>query len=153
MTTKEYLLSVKRLDNMINDKLDEIYRIKTRATSITKPYDRERVDGSSDIYKAGNEVVDIVEMEKDVDLLTDILIDTKRNVMAICTQLNPKHADIIIKHYIEYKSISTITEECKYKGIRGCKKAHKRAVEEFEKIFSNTKYCILLDSTLQDVLI
>lgn len=143
MTTKEYLLSVKRLDNMINDKLDEIYRIKTRVTNITKPYDKERVDGTSDIYKSGNEIVDIVEMEKDVNLLTDIFVDTKRNIIRLCDNLNPKHRDIILKHYVEYKSISTVAKECGYKNIRGCKKAHKRAIEELEKYFINTKYSVL----------
>ena len=138
MTTKEYLLSVKRLDNMINDKLDEIYRIKTRVTNITKPYDKERVEGTSDIYRSGNEIVDIVEMEKDVDLLTDIFVDTKRNIMCICNSLeNPKYAEIIKLKYIKYKSFSEIATIYGDK-IGKTKYTCKNACKEFDKIFQST---------------
>lgn len=150
MTTKEYLLSVRRLDNLINDKLDEIYRLKTRATHTTIACDNERVQGTSNQDKQGDIVSEIIDLEKDVDMLVDIQVDIKRNIKHICKQLNPKHRDMLIKKYIEYKSISTIADEFGMK-IRGTKKAHKRAIEEFEKIYLTTRYSISLDRTLQDV--
>lgn len=136
MTTKEYLSSVKRLDNMINEKLDEIYRLKTRATNITVSCDRERVQGTSDIYKSGEEIVDLVDMGKDVDLLTDILVDTKRNIKNICKKMdNEEQAKILILHYIEYKSFSQIATICGMKVGKAkytCKIARKKFGEIFE---------------------
>lgn len=144
MTTKEYLLSVKRLDNMINDKLDEIYRVKTRATNITVPCDKERVDGTHCNDRIGEQVTDIVEMEKDVDLLTDIRVDTIRHIKKICKQINPIHADILEKHYIDYLSFSQIGTIYGFK-IGKTKYICKEAQKEFEKIFITTKCSIPID--------
>lgn len=144
MTTKEYLSSVRRLDNMINEKLDEIYRIKSRVTNITMPYDRERVQGTSDIYRQGNDVVDIVEMEKDVDLLTDYFVEIKRSIKNICRYIEPQYADIIKLKYIEYRSFSEIATIYGWK-IGKTKYTCKIARKKFDEIFQNTRYCKSVD--------
>lgn len=134
MTGKEYLLSVKRLDNMINDKLDEIYRLKTKATSITVPCDKERVQCSSSQDRQGDYISQIIDLEKDVDVLTDILIDTKRNIKTICSRMNPFYGSMIKKRYIQNMSLSQIATIYNIK-IGKTKYNHKKAVEEFEKIY------------------
>ena len=51
-----------------------------------------------------------------------------------------RHREILFKKYLEQKSLYEIAEELGMTD-RGCKKAHKRALEEFEKI-NCTKYCM-----------
>lgn len=145
MTTNEYLLSVKRLDNLINEKLEEIYRIKTIATSKTVPYDRERVQCSPNYDRQGDFVSQIVDLEKDVDMLTDILVDTKRNIRSICKAMNPKYADIIIKKYVQGNSLSQIAKDYNY-NIGNMKYHHKKAVNEFKEHYISTKYSIDVDT-------
>lgn len=145
MTTKEYLSSVRRLDNMINEKLDEIYRLKTRATNITVSCDRERVQGTSDIYKSGEEIVDLVDMGKDVDLLTDILVDTKRNIRNICKMMdNEQQARILLLYYLENKSYSQIATICGIK-VGKAKYTCKIARKKFGEIFETTRYIFPID--------
>ena len=56
MNTKTYLNQISRLDKMIQNKLSEIYRLKTIACSVTVSTDKEAVDVSSDKDKLGSTV-------------------------------------------------------------------------------------------------
>lgn len=130
---------------MINDKLDEIYRVKTRATNITVPCDKERVDGTPCMDKMGEQVTDIVEMGKDIDLLTDILVDIKKNIISMCSTLNPTQANVIIKHYVECNSFSRTADMCGFK-IGKTKKLCREAEIELEKQYKTTICRFSLDS-------
>lgn len=71
MNTKTYLNQISRLDKMIQNKLSEIYRLKTIACSVTVSTNKEAVDVSSDKDKLGSTVTKIVDLEKDTDRLVD----------------------------------------------------------------------------------
>lgn len=72
MNTKTYLNQISRLDKMIQNKLSEIYRLKTIACSVTVSTDKEAVDVSSDKDKLGSTVTKIVDLEK---IQTDLLMN------------------------------------------------------------------------------
>ena len=141
MTANEYLLSVKRLDNMINEKLDEVYLLKSRATSTTMCCDGERVQCSCSKDRTGDIVSQIVDMERDIDCLTDILVDTKRSIKEICKRLPPMQSIIIERKYIDCKSFSQIAREYGIK-VGKTKYIHKKAVKNFEEIYLTTRYSI-----------
>lgn len=146
MDTKQYLQQIERLDKMIQNKLSEIYQLKTMACSVTVSNDSERVQTSSDKDRLGSTVAKIVDLEKETDRLVDSFIDLKKETMLIIRMIkSERHREILFKKYLEQKSLYEIAEEL---GItdRGCKKAHKRALEEFEKN-KNTIYSISIDSS------
>ena len=146
MVTKQYLGQIERLDKMIQNKLSEIYQLKTMACSVTVSNDGERVQTSSDKDRLGSTVAKIVDLEKETDRLVDRFIDLKKEIMSIISMIkSEKHREILFKKYFEQKSIYAIAEELGMTD-RGCKKAHKRALEEFEKI-KNTIYSITIDSS------
>ena len=148
MDTKQYLQQISRLDRMINNKLAEIYQLKTMACSVTVSNDGERVQTSSDKDRLGSTVAKIVDLEKETDMLIDRFVDLKKEIMIIISMVkSERHREILSKKYLELKSIYEIAEEL---GItdRGCKKAHKKALDEFEKI-KNKIYNIDIDSSLQ----
>ena len=148
MDTKQYLQQIERLDKMIQNKLSEIYQLKTMACSVTISNDSERVQTSSDKDRLGSTVAKIVDLEKETDMLIDRFVDLKKEIMIIISMVkSERHREILSKKYLELKSIYEIAEEL---GItdRGCKKAHKKALDEFEKI-KNTIYSIDIDSSLQ----
>lgn len=148
MDTKQYLSQIERLDKMIQNKLSEIYQLKTMACSVTISNDSERVQTSSDKDRLGSTVAKIVDLEKETDMLIDRFVDLKKEIMIIISMVkSERHREILSKKYLELKSIYEIAEEL---GItdRGCKKAHKKALDEFEKI-KNTIYSIDIDSSLQ----
>ena len=148
MNTKQYLSQIERLDRMIQNKLAEIYQLKTMACSVTVSNDGERVQTSGDKDRMGTTVAKIVDLEKETDMLIDRFVDLKKEIMIIISMVkSERHREILSKKYLELKSIYEIAEEL---GItdRGCKKAHKKALDEFEKI-KNTIYIIDIDSSLQ----
>ena len=148
MVTKQYLGQIERLDKMIQNKLSEIYQLKTMACGVTVSNDGERVQTSSDKDRLGSTVAKIVDLEKETDRLVDRFIDLKKEIMSIISMIkSEKHREILFKKYFEQKSIYAIAEELGMTD-RGCKKAHKRALEEFEKN-KNTIYSISIDSSLQ----
>ena len=146
MVTKQYLGQIERLDKMIQNKLSEIYQLKTMACSVTVSNDGERVQTSSDKDRLGSTVAKIVDLEKETDRLVDRFVDLKKEIMSIISMIkSEKHREILFKKYFEQKSIYAIAEELGMTD-RGCKKAHKRALEEFEKI-KNTIYSTTIDSS------
>ena len=62
MNTKQYLNQVRRSDRMINNKLSEIYQLKTLATSISVATDGDRVQSSGNKDRMGNTVARLVDL-------------------------------------------------------------------------------------------
>lgn len=148
MDTKQYLQQIERLDKMIQNKLSEIYQLKTMACNVTVSNDSERVQTSSDKDRLGSTVAKIIDLEKETDKLVDSFIDLKKETMLIIRMIkSERHREILFKKYLEQKSLYEIAEELGMTD-RGCKKAHKKALDEFEKI-KNTIYSIDIDSSLQ----
>ena len=146
MDTKQYLQQIERLDKMIQNKLSEIYQLKTMACNVTVSNDSERVQTSSDKDRLGSTVAKIIDLEKETDRLVDSFIDLKKETMLIIRMIkSERHREILFKKYLEQKSLYEIAEELGMTD-RGCKKAHKRALEEFEKN-KNTIYSISIDSS------
>ena len=146
MDTKQYLQQIERLDKMIQNKLSEIYQLKTMACNVTVSNDSERVQTSSDKDRLGSTVAKIIDLEKETDRLVDSFIDLKKETMLIIRMIkSERHREILFKKYLEQKSLYEIAEELGMTD-RGCKKAHKRALEEFEKI-KNTIYSTTIDSS------
>lgn len=134
MDTKSYLQQISRLDRMVKNKLSELAELKTMALGVGALNDGERVQTSGDKDRLGNAVARIVDMEKEIDELVDQFVDLKKDILQMLSMLeNQKHKQILFKKYFEYKSIYTIADELGMSD-RGCKKAHKRALEEFKKI-------------------
>lgn len=140
MDTKTYLQQISRLDRMVKNKLSELAELKELSCGISAVTNEERVQTSGDKDRLGNVVAKIVDMENEIDELVDQFVDLKKDILQMLSMLeNQKHKQILFKKYFEYKSIYTIADELEMSD-RGCKKAHKRALEEFEK---NKKHNIL----------
>ncbi len=134
MTAREYLLQIYILDRTINDKLDKIYLLKTTFYSTSGLSENERVQMSSDKDRTGNAVARIVDLEREVEGLVDRYVDLKKQVILYISQLKKqKHQFILTKRYIDYKSMRDIADELGM-SERGCKKAHKKALEEISMI-------------------
>ena len=81
MDTKQYLSQIERLDKMIQNKLSEIYQLKTMACSVTVSNEKERVQTSSDKDRLGSTVAKIVDLEKETDRLVDRFIEKRNHII------------------------------------------------------------------------
>lgn len=134
MTTKDYLNQINRLNMLVNNKLTEIAQYRELSCSISAVKNEEKVMTSPNQDKIGTNIAKIDEMERKLDEIIDDYIALKEKIKQQINKLpKEKHKIILYEKYIKFKSISEISKKLDMTD-RGCKKAHKKALEEFEKI-------------------
>lgn len=134
MTTKDYLNQINRLNMLINNKLLEISQFKELSCSISAVKNDEKVMTTPNQDKIGTNIAKIDEMERKLDEIIDDYIALKEKIKQQINKLpKQKHKIILYEKYIKFKSISEISKKLDMTD-RGCKKAHKKALEEFGKI-------------------
>jgi hypothetical protein len=134
MTTKDYLNQINRSNMLINNKLLEISQYRELSCSISAVKNEEKVMTSPNQDKIGTNIAKIDEMERKLDEIIDDYIALKEKIKQQINKLpKEKHKIILYEKYIKFKSISEISKKMDMTD-RGCKKAHKKALEEFEKI-------------------
>lgn len=135
MTTKNYLSQVCRLNRMIQNKLVEIYQLKTMACNVSVSNDGERVQNSGDKDRMGTTVAKIVDLEKET---TDMVNNYTEKRKHIITQIdNIEDSDLYHLLSLRYVSGNTF-EEIATKtnwSIRTVFNLHEKALKEFEKLY------------------
>ena len=129
MDTKQYLGQIKRLEMQIQNKLAEIYQLRTMAESITVATDKERVDSSGDKDKLGCIMARIVDMEREVDKMVDKRCDI---VAQIDRMEDTESYDVLAKIYILDRDLKAIAIE-KSISYKTFSRVHKKALKEFEE--------------------
>lgn len=133
MVTKEYLGQLERLDKMIQNKLSEIYQLKTMACSVTVSNDSERVQTSADKDRLGNTIAKIVDLEKETDKLIDSFIDKRNHIIEQIDgikDVNMYH--VLSSRYVSKKTFDEIAAEMNYSRMQ-INRIHGKALLEFEK--------------------
>ena len=66
---------------MIENKLDEIYRLREMSVSISTNMDKDRVQSSSSHDKLGDSVTKIVDLERETNDILSELADKKKTII------------------------------------------------------------------------
>lgn len=131
---KAFLRQVEKLDVMITNKLVERSQWREIALGITACISPDKVQSSGAKSKMSNAVDKCVDMEKEIDNLTDKLIDTKQAVISTIERLeNPFYYNLLHMKYIQYKTLWEIAE-ITGKEYSSVKKAHGRALKKVQAI-------------------
>ena len=135
MTTKQYLNQIDRINRMVNNKLAEIYQLKTMVCSISVSANEDKVKSSSDKDKLGSAVAKIVDLENEINKAIDIYVDKKeRIVVQIDSVKDIMEYQVLFSRYIEHKTFEQIAEDNDY-SVRQILRIHGNALVEFEKKF------------------
>ena len=133
MNIKNHLEQIGRLDKRIQNKLEEIDKLR-RMASGTSYSESERVQTSLSADKIGAIATMIVDMEKEVDRL----IDERCLIVAeIESMKNEDDYDVLANIYILGKDIKTVAVEMG-KSYRYISDLHRKALKDFEE-FHKTK--------------
>lgn len=139
MTTKEYLSQISRLDRMIQNKLSEIYQLKTMACSVTVSNEGERVQTSSDKDKLGSAVAKIVDLEKETDRLVDSFSDKRKHIIEQIDGIeNSDYYHVLSMRYVGKNTFEDISQKTNW-SIRKVFGIHGKALQEFERLYG-TEY-------------
>lgn len=124
MTAKEYLRSIKYLDNAINAKQAELDRLRHDAESIKGiSYDSDRVQGNiSDSMKIVDKIIELSnEINREIDNLVDLKRDAHIKIEKVC---NKKFISLLTDIYINGYTFEQVAEKmnisystiCRYHG-------------------------------------
>ena len=143
MVTKQYLGQIERLDKMIQNKLSEIYQLKTMACSVTVSNDGERVQTSSDKDRLGSTVAKIVDLEKETDMLVDRFIDKRSHIISQIDGLdNIDYYHVLSMRYVARNTFEEIAKKTNW-SIRKVFSIHGDALKEFERLYGSEYFEIV----------
>lgn len=107
------LKQIKKLDVLINSKLEEIENLKTLATKVNAPLNQERVQSSGSNDQLGECVAKIVDLQNEINDDIDAFINLKREIEHKVLSIdNPVAINVLYKKYFQHKTIVQIAEEC-----------------------------------------
>ena len=137
MDTKQYLQQIERLDKMIQNKLSEIYQLKTMACSVTVSNEKERVQTSYDNDRLGSTVAKIVDLEKETDMLVDRFIDKRSHIISQIDGLdNIDYYHVLSMRYVARNTFEEIAKKTNW-SIRKVFSIHGEALKEFERLYGS----------------
>ena len=137
MDTKQYLQQISRLDRMIQNKLSEIYQLKTMACSVTVSNDGDRVQNSGDKDRMGTTVAKIVDLERETDELVDSFVEKRKRIVGQIDSIeNVDYYNVLSMRYIARYTFETIAEKTNW-SIRKVFSLHGKALLEFEKMYGS----------------
>lgn len=135
MTTKQYLSQVDRIEKMIQNKLSEIYQLKTMACSITVSNEGERVQTSADKDRLGSTVAKIVDLEKETDLLVDSFVNRRNQIIEQIDGIeNIDYYHVLSMRYVGKDTFEKISDKTGW-SIRKVFSVHGKALKEFERLY------------------
>lgn len=134
MDTKRYLGQIKRLDRLIQNKLSEIYQLKTIACSITVSNEKEKVQTSAEKDRLGSTVAKIVDLENETDKLVDSFMEKRKHIISQMETLETEMYHVLFGRYVSCKTFDQIAEEIPCSRMQ-VNRIHGKALLEFEKRF------------------
>lgn len=132
-TPKEYLRQLRTAEIKIEQKEEELERLKSSLESISTGTDGERVQ-TTPRDRLSEEITRIVDLEKEINSdLGAMLMLRNKIINEIHSMDNPVYMDILYKRYVQYKSLEEIAVEMSYSYVH-IRRLHGYALIQFSKI-------------------
>lgn len=127
MTAKEYLLQARSLDRRIDRMLEEVTRLKAKATSTTKALSgMPEKPGASD--QVGDYVAAYLRLEQKINAVTDELVDRKSEILDVIRAIgNSQYEELLELRYIGGCDWNAIAERMGY-SLRQIYREHGHAL-------------------------
>ena len=132
MTAKEYLRSIKYLDNAINAKQAELDRLRHNAESIRGvSYDGDKVQGGiSDSMKIVDKIIELDNViNAEIDRLVDLKAEAHTKIEKVC---NEKFISLLTDIYINGFTLEQVAERMGKSYVTICE-WHGQALNIFRK--------------------
>lgn len=141
MNAKQYLRQVRRLDNIVNAKLQQVEMLRAMTTRMTANLTTDKVQESNIPDKISTLICKIVDLEKEIINDVDKLIDLKAEIMRKIDSIqNDNYRLLLTLRYLNFKSWEQIAVEMGF-TFQWVHELHKRALIEFEKVQNNALDC------------
>lgn len=133
---RSYLMQVELYDTHINNKLEELQRLKELTRHITSTLKQDVVSHSGNQDKLAEAVAKIVDLECEITTAVDAYIDKKREVSATIEKIAvPEQVSVLHKLYFEYKTWMEIAAEM-HMTERNAQYIHGRALQSVSRLLN-----------------
>lgn len=123
---------------MIENKLDEICRLREMAVTISANLDKDIVQTSGAHDKIGDSVAQIVDLENETNAIVSELADKKRTIVnQIDSMANDDHYEILTYKYVQKLEFREIFLKMKI-SERKMYTVYRQAIKEFERLYGKT---------------
>lgn len=136
MDVKEYLKKVRELDNAIQFKdaqREEIINEMAAVRAVS--YDKDRVQSSPSGDQMVNLMIRLEELAGDINKMRTEYFTQKNDIInQIILLHDPRYADLLYKHYVEYKSLEKIAADMNY-SYDHIRRLHRAAKKSFAETY------------------
>lgn len=101
MNAKEFVLQIRKLDKLIENKLAEVQRWKDIANNTTVNMSGEKVQSSGNHDTIANAICTYIDLEREIRQCVDELIAKRKDILEVIEQLNATEYDILHKIYVQ----------------------------------------------------
>ena len=133
MRAKDFLLQIRKLDKMIENKIAEVRQLKEIANNTTGNMTGDRVQSTKNPQRIAEAITKYVELEREINTDIDRLIDARKDVISVIEQLNAVEYDILHKLYVQnitFQDVATIYD----RTYTWATTIHGRALKHVQKI-------------------
>jgi DNA-directed RNA polymerase specialized sigma subunit len=144
MNARDFLNQVKRIEEAIQYKLEEIAQLKNIALGVASVGCRvviegeehilEKVQSSGSQQRMADAICKYIDIEKEINNDIDLLLEKKNEVLAVISQLEkPIQYNVLRKKYFQFKNLKSIAEEMSY-TYQYILEVHSEALKNVQKI-------------------
>ena len=133
MKAKEYLLQIRKIDRLVENKIAELEHWQAIATGTTTFSDGDRVQSTGNKYKMGDAIIKCIEINNEINSEIDRLVDTRKEVISTIERLKPSEYDVLHKIYVQNKDFQEIAT-AKKMSYSWVTTKHGRALASLQKI-------------------
>jgi hypothetical protein len=108
MNAKEFLLTIKKMDKLIENKLAEVHRWKEIANNTSVNMSGERVQSSGSNDSIANAICTYIDLEREITRDIDELINRKKDVVSVIEQLGAIQYDLLHKIYVQNYTLQDV---------------------------------------------
>ena len=101
MTAKEFMLQIRKLDKLIENKMAEAQQLREMANNTSVDMSRERVQSSGNHDVTANAICAYLDLDAEIARRLDELIAAKKDVINVIEQLNATEYDVLHKIYVQ----------------------------------------------------
>ena len=138
MTTKEYLSQVRKLNKMINGRLQDLEDMRQLAESVSsKQPVADLVISSGRKDRLESIIVKIIDAERDIDAMVERYIDKRSLIVGQIEELDAEEFSVLRLRFIDGWDADKISGELKY-SERQTYRIYRRALHSFEEKYGET---------------
>lgn len=135
MDAERFLNQVKKLDQLIDAKLAEQYRLREIATNISaKMPDGMPYTNTGTVSRTmENAVISLIMLEQEINKLIDKYVDCKQEVVNLLEKLPANEYGVLHRYYIRYMTLEQIAEDMGYCRQQICR-LKKKGLQNLENV-------------------